>query len=94
MLVDKLTTSFEFNKLLKEKIKNFPRHWYKGEHISNIYDHTIDKLSETVILKGQLFSEIYTCPLPEEIMSIHWTQEQVTVFPVIIMKQIQGIVRE
>ena len=56
MLVDKLTTSFEFNKLLKEKIKNFPRHWYKAEHISNIYGHTIDKLSETVILKGQLFS--------------------------------------
>lgn len=51
MLVDKLTTSFEFNKLLKEKIKNFPRHWYKAEHISNIYDHTIDRNNIVPYLK-------------------------------------------
>ena len=48
-------------------------------------------------LKGQLLelktSENYTCFLPNEIMSIHWTEEQATVFSVVLVK-INGVVRE
>lgn len=71
MLVDKHVTPFEFNKLLKEQMKNFPCHWFSDERTSSTYDHAIDNLIKD-------FSENYTCLLHEEIMSIHRTQEQAT----------------
>ena len=48
-------------------------------------------------LKGQLLefktSENYTCFLPNEIMSIHWTEKKATVFSVVLVK-VNGVVRE
>ena len=40
------------------------------------------------------FSENYTCLLPEEIQSIHWTQETVTICPVVVMSKIGENIQE
>ena len=38
-------------------------------------------MTNDTVVKIQDFSENYTCLLPEEIMSVHWTQEQAIVYP-------------
>ena len=42
----------------------------------------------------QNFSENYTYLLPEKTMSIHWTQEQATVYPVVVLRKVDGILHE
>ena len=42
----------------------------------------------------QDFSENYTYLLPEETISIHWTQEQATVYPVVVLRKVDGILHE
>ena len=61
MLVDKHVTPFKFNKLLKEKMKNLISHWCHVEPTNNTYSHGIDNLSETTVIKVQVFSENYGC---------------------------------
>ena len=70
-------------------MKNFPQHRYIVNHTSNTYDQAINALSEGTIVKIQDFSENYTCLLPNEIMSIHWTQEQATVYPVVVLRKVE-----
>ena len=57
MFVDNHVATFEFNNLLKEKMKNI-------EYTSNTYNHAINKLNETAIINVQDISENYTCLLP------------------------------
>ena len=40
------------------------------------------------------FSENYTCLLPKERMSIHWNQKQATVYPILVLWKVDGILRE
>ena len=51
-------------------------------------------MTNITIVKIQDFSENYTCLLPEEIMSIHWTQEQATVYPVVVLRKIDDVLRK
>ena len=51
-------------------------------------------MSEYTIKKIQGFSENYTCLLPNEIMSIHWIQEQATVYPVVNLWKVEDQVLE
>ena len=51
-------------------------------------------MTNSTIVKIQDFSENYTCLLPEEIMSIHWTQEQATVYPVVVLRKIDDVLGE
>ena len=46
------------------------------------------------IIKIHDFSENYTCLLPDEIQSLHWTQETATVYPVVVLRRVNGDVRE
>ena len=75
-------------------MENFLRHQYNFEHTSNIYDHVIDNLIETVIIKVPGFYENYTCILPQEIMAIHCTQENATVLPAAIIRLIESIIKD
>ena len=51
-------------------------------------------MANSTIVKIQDFSEIYTCLLPEEIISIHCTQEQATVYPVVVLRKIDNVLHE
>ena len=51
-------------------------------------------MSDKTIIKILDFSENYTCLCPEETMSIHWTQEQATVYPVVVLRKVDGILHE
>ena len=43
------------------------------------------------MIKVQDFSENYTCLVPDEVQSLHWSQTQVTLFPVVTFcKDING----
>ena len=58
---------------LKEKLKGFACHWF-NVHANHTFDQAVAGMSDKAIIKIQDFSENYICLLPEEIMSIHWTQ--------------------
>ena len=58
------------------------------------FDQLISNLDESSILKVHDFSENYTCLLPEEAHSLHWTQETATVYPVVVLRKVDGVVRE
>ena len=51
-------------------------------------------MSDKTIIIIQDFLENYTCLLPEKIMSIHWTQEQAIVYPVVVLRKVDGILRD
>ena len=46
-----------------------------------------------MILKIYDFSENYTCLIPNEIQSLHWTQKQATLSPVVVKRIVDGIIK-
>ena len=46
------------------------------------------------IIKIQDFSENYTCLLPDEIHSLHWTQQTATVYPIVVIHKVEGRLHE
>lgn len=60
-------------------------------HTSYVYDQIIiSSLDQHTILEIHDFSENYTCLLPIEIQSIHWTQETATVYPIVVVCRRHG----
>ena len=51
-------------------------------------------LTKNVILKIHDFSENYTCLVPYEIQSLQWTEEQATVYPVVVLRLVNDVIRE
>ena len=45
-------------------------------------------------MKIQDFSENYTCLLPQEIQSLHWTQDQCTVYPVVTLRKVNDEIKD
>ena len=71
-----------------------PCHRFSVNHTSKTYDQVIAGMANSAIVEIQDFSENYTCLLPEEIISIHWTQEQATVYPVVVLRKIDNVLNE
>ena len=93
-LVDKDLTLNELIEEFMKKLKGFPRHRFNIEHTKSVYDDAVGFLSEGVICKVMDFSQNNTCLLVEEIMSLHWTQETVVVYPVVVLRVHDGTLRE
>ena len=90
-LFDKVLNSARFVDLLKTTLIGFPCNRFNVNHTSKTYYQAIAGVTNTTIVKTQDFSENYKCLLPEEIMSIHWTQEQATVYPVVVLRKIDDV---
>ena len=82
-----LTTS-QLVELLKNQLKKFALHQFNIQQTTKTYDNILANLDQYSVLKIHDFSENYTYLLPEEIQSIHWTQETVTIYPVVVMRKI------
>ena len=80
--------------LFKDEVRNFPRHCYNVTHTAKTYDQLIENLTENMILKIHYFSENYTCLVPHEIQSLRWTQEQAIVYPVVVLRRVNDVIRE
>ena len=93
-LVDKTVTQNELVDVFMAKMRGFPRHRFNIEHTKSVYDDLVGYLTEDSILKVMDFSQNYTCLLVEEIMSIHWTQETVVVYPVVVLTKSNEDLRE
>ena len=93
-LLDKWLKIKDLVELLKSKLIDFPRHRFNVAHTSEIYDEIVSQLDDHTILKIHDFSENYTCLLPDEIHSLHWTQETATVYPVVVLRRVRDEVRE
>ena len=94
-LVDKYLQLDEVVDCLREKMSDFPRHRFNMQHTQYVWEQLEDNLEEGgTIVKIQDFSENYTCLLPEEAQSIHWTQHQVTVFPVVVLRRVANEICE
>ena len=85
-------------KQLVEEVKmamvDFPRHIFNHYHTKEVFRSTKEGLIEGQILKIQDFSENYTCLVPDEIQSLHWTQTQATLYPVVVFRKVGDIVIE
>ena len=93
-LVDKSLTAEELLVQLKNKMQTFPLHRFNVQNTAKTYEKLVANLNENNMLKIHDFSENYTCLLPEEIMSIHWTQDQATVYPIVVLRKVGEDVRE
>ena len=65
----------------------FPKHWYNNAHTKEVYKQAINNPCPGQIIKAQDFSENYTCLVPDEVQSLHWSQTQVTFFPVVTFRK-------
>ena len=93
-LVKKDVTPKLFVAVPKEKLKGFACHRFNVSHTNYTFDQAVAGMSDETIIKIQSLSKIYTCLLPEEITSIHWTQEKATVYLVVVLRKVDGILHE
>ena len=93
-LVDKMLTLEELVQLLKLKMEGFPQHRFNVQHTAKTYDQLVFNLNENNLLKIHDFSENYTCLLPIEIQSLHWTQQTATVYPIVVLRKVNNKIRE
>ena len=93
-LVDQMIKLTDLVTLFKTKMEKFPMHRFSVQNTAKTFDSLVDNLDENSILKIHDFSENYTCLLPEEIQSLHWTQEMATVYPIVVMRKLGDNIRE
>jgi hypothetical protein len=94
-LVDKYLSFADFRTLFVKQMKDFPRHRFNVHHLKEVYDDAVASLREGVILKVMDFSQNYTCLLRDEIMSLHWVQNTVVVYPIVVLRlDEEGNIRE
>ena len=86
--MDNMLTTSQLVELLKNQLKKFALHQFNIQQTTKTYDNILANLDQYSVLKIHDFSENYTYLLPEEIQSIHWTQETVTIYPVVVMRKI------
>ena len=58
-------------------------HRFNVSHTATMVENLFATLQPQEIVLIQDFSENYTCLLPDEPQSSHWTQQQVTIYPVV-----------
>ena len=64
-------------------------------HTKEVFNKCKQNLCNCQILKVQDFSENYTCLVPDEVQSLHWSQTQATLYPVVIYrKESSNIIEE
>ena len=64
-----------------------PKHRYNDARTKEVYKQAINNLCPGQIIKAQDFSENYTCLVPDEVQSLHWSRKQVTLFPVVTFRK-------
>ena len=85
-LVSERITISQFFASLKVAMQGFARHRFNHFH-TKMYKMAVEGLQEGQIIKVQDFSENYTCFVPDEVQSLHWTQTQATLFPVVTFRK-------
>ena len=80
-------TISQFFTSLKEAMQDLAQHHFKHFHKMEVYKMAVEGLQEGQMTKVQEFSENYTCLVPDEVQSLHWTQTQATLFPVVTFRQ-------
>jgi hypothetical protein len=93
-LVDESLTPSQLPNLLKCQLADFPRHRLNVSHTGKLWDDIEINLGDASIVKIQDFSENYTHLLPDEIYEIHWCQDECTVYPVVVLRKVDGVLRE
>ena len=59
-----------------------------------VWNQVGEVLENDAVVKIQDFLENYTCLLQKEVQSLHWNQEQCTVYPVVALRKIDSEVWE
>ena len=92
--MDKMLTPSELLDLLTNKLEQFPKYRFNIQQTAKTYDKLVADLNEHNILKIYDFSKNYECLFAEERESLHWTQEQATVYPIVVLKNAREDVQE
>ena len=85
-LVTERITMSNLIDLLKKSMIDFPRHRFNHYHTKEVFSKCKSNLQHDQILKVQDFSENYTCLVPDEVQSLHWSQTQATLYPVVVYR--------
>ena len=93
-LVSKSMEVGQYENLLNQQLQPFITHRFNVHHTKEMLQHLFNTLRENEIVLIQDFSENYTCLLPDEPQSIHWTQQTVTVYPVVALFNKDGKISE
>ena len=64
------------------------RHRLNVNHTRSVWNQVEKFLENNAVVKIQDFSENYTCLLPKDVQSLHWNQEQCTVHPVVVLRNV------
>ena len=66
------------------------RHRLNVNHTRSVWNQVEKFLENNAVVKIQDFSENYTCLLPKDVQSLHWNQEQCTVHPVVVLRNVDS----
>ena len=80
-------TICELFKTLKATMIFSPKHRYNNAHTKEVHKQAINNLCPGQIIKVQDFNENYTCLVPDEVQSLHWSRKQVTLFPAVSFRK-------
>ena len=83
---ERITISQFFTSLI-EAMQDFARHHFNHVHTKEMYKMAVEGLQEGQMIKVQDFSANYTCLFPDEVQSLHWTQTQTILLPVVTFKK-------
>ena len=87
-------TPNEFGLFFKKLTTPFLLHRFNVCHTNSMIEHLERNLSPNEILVIQDFSENYSCLLPDEPQSLHWTTQQATVYPVVVLRSVDAKIVE
>ena len=93
-LENKILTLKELAELVDGLMEKFIIHRFNVVHTKNMLQYLYSTLKEDEIVLIQDFSENYTCLLPNEPQSVHWTQETATIYPVVAVLNREGKLSE
>ena len=96
--IDELAiTSLKCSKSCIKENKDCTNHTVKVnqfERVTYMHKGKEKKKLKLVDMKIHDFSENYTCLLPEEIQSLHWTRETATLCPIVVLRKLGEDIRE
>ena len=75
-------------------MQDFPRNRFNIDYTRSVWEQMEGTLEEGMMVNVHDFSDNYTCLLPHEAQIIHWTQEQVTVYKVVVLRTVGDDIRE
>ena len=92
--VEKFLTLSGLLDLMQQRLYDFPRHRFNVNHTRSVWNQVEEFLENAAVVKMQDFSENYASLLSKEVQSLHWNQEQCSIYPVAVLRNVDSEIHE